>query len=124
MLDRGGADTRWNDGAQRFKGYQRAEILGRHFCCFYTDENQAAGPPARTLRIAAEEGRFENEGWPVRKDEARFWAHLVIDRIGAPTGELIDYAKNTRDLTERRAAREALMHSKEQLRLLVSSVTD
>jgi hypothetical protein len=101
MLDRGGAVTRWNDGAQRFKDYQRAKILGRHFSCLYTDEDQAAGLPARALRIAAEEGRFENEGWPVRKDEARFWADLVIDRIG----ELIDYAKITRDLTVWKAAR-------------------
>jgi PAS domain S-box-containing protein len=124
MLDPSGAVTSWNDGAQRFKGYQREEILGRHFSCFYSEEDRRAGLPARALGIAASEGRYETEGWRVRKDGTRFWAHVVIDRIGSPTGELIGYAKITRDLTERKAAQEALRRREEQFRLLVRSVTD
>src|SRR4051794_6338526 len=104
MLDPGGYVSSWNAGAQRFKGYEPAEIIGQHFSRFYTEEDRAAGVPARALRTAAEEGRFEAEGWRVRKDGTPFWAHVLIDPIRTPAGELVGYAKITRDLTERRAA--------------------
>ncbi|WP_259550935.1 PAS domain-containing sensor histidine kinase [[Roseibacterium] beibuensis] len=124
MLDRDGFVTSWNPGAQRFKGYLASEILGEHFSRFYTDEDRAAGLPARALRIAAEEGRFEREGWRVRKDGGMFWAHVVIDPVWSPAGELVGFAKITRDLTERKKAEESLRRSEEQFRLLVQGVTD
>ena len=104
MLDADGHVVSWNPGAQRFKGYTAAEIIGEHFSRFYTPENRASGLPVRALHAAATEGRFENEGWRVRKDGSRFWAHVVIDPILSPTKEVIGYAKVTRDLTERREA--------------------
>ncbi|HYC96336.1 PAS domain S-box protein [Brevundimonas sp.] len=124
MLDPQGHVTSWNAGAQRFKGYEPSEILGEHFSRFYTERDRAAGTPARALRIAAEEGRFEQEGWRVRKDGVEFWAHVVIDPVRTPSGELVGFAKITRDLTERRAAEESLRRSQEQFRLLVQGVTD
>ncbi|MES2600030.1 MAG: PAS domain S-box protein [Pseudomonadota bacterium] len=124
MLDPNGIITSWNPGAQRFKGYLPDEIIGQHFSRFYTPEDQATGLPARALRTAATEGKFEAEGWRVRKDGSRFWAYVIIDPIRAQTGELIGYVKITRDLTERRAAEEVLRQSQEQFRLLVRGVTD
>jgi PAS domain S-box-containing protein len=124
MLDPDGRVTSWNPGAQRFKGYAAREIIGQHFSRFYTDEDRTAGAPAAALRTADEEGRFEGEGWRVRKDGSRFWAHVVIDPIRSPDGELLGFAKITRDLTERKAAEEALRRSDEQFRLLVNGVTD
>ena len=124
MLDREGFVTSWNAGAQRFKGYLPSEILGEHFSRFYTEEDRAADLPARALRIAAAEGRFEREGWRVRKDGGRFWAHVVIDPVWSPSGALVGYAKITRDLTERRKAEESLRRSEEQFKLLVQGVTD
>jgi PAS domain S-box-containing protein len=124
MLDPAGIVTSWNAGAERFKGYSAEEILGRHFSIFYTEEDRAAGLPATALRLAETEGRFEREGWRVRKDGARFWAHVVIDPIREPSGKLIGYAKITRDLTERRNAEEALKRSEELFRILVRGVTD
>lgn len=104
MLDLDGRINSWNAGAERFKGYQAAEILGHHFSTFYTAEDRAAGRPARALRIAREEGRFEDSGWRLRKDGRQFWAHVIIDMIRDDHGEPIGFAKITRDVSERRAA--------------------
>ncbi|MBY3385985.1 MULTISPECIES: PAS domain-containing sensor histidine kinase [Rhizobium] len=124
MLSPEGIVTSWNTGAQRFKGYKPSEILGEHFSRFYLEEDRAEGVPERALATAAEEGRFEGEGWRRRKDGSRFWAHVVIDPIRRPSGELIGYAKITRDLTERRAAEKAIRQSEEQFRRLVQGVSD
>jgi PAS domain S-box-containing protein len=124
MLDARGYVVSWNAGAQRFKGYLASEIIGRHFSEFYTDEDRAAGVPARALRTAVEEGKFEDEGWRVRKDGTRFWASVVVDPIRDNAGELVGFAKITRDISERKAAQEALRRSEEQFRLLVQGVTD
>ena len=124
MLDPEGRVTSWNPGAQRFKGYTHDEIIGRHFSQFYGEEDRKAGLPARALEISAREGKFENEGWRIRKDGSRFWAHVVIDPIRSPDGRLVGFAKITRDLTERKAAEDRLRQKEEQFRLLVQSVTD
>ncbi|OAV49197.1 hybrid sensor histidine kinase/response regulator [Rhizobium sp. WYCCWR10014] len=124
MLSPDGIITSWNSGAQRFKGYKPSEILGEHFSRFYLEEDRAAGLPARALATAADHGRFEGEGWRQRKDGSRFWAHVIIDPIRHPSGELIGYAKITRDLTERRAAEQAIRQSEEQFRRLVQGVSD
>jgi PAS domain S-box-containing protein len=124
MLDPAGVVTSWNAGAQRFKGYLPSEIIGQHFSRFYTPEDREAELPARALATAEREGRFEAEGWRVRKDGSHFWTHVVIDPIRDPAGQLIGYAKITRDLTEKKVAESALKRSEEQFRLLVQSVTD
>jgi PAS domain S-box-containing protein len=124
LLSPGGTVTSWNKGAELFKGYSAHEIIGRNFSEFYTPEDRAAGLPAHALEVAAREGKFENEGWRVRKDGGRFWAYVIIDPIRTASGRLIGFAKITRDLTERRAAEESLRASQEQFRLLVQGVTD
>jgi PAS domain S-box-containing protein len=124
MLDPAGIVTSWNPGAQRFKGYAASEIIGQHFSRFYTEEDQKRGVPALALETAAREGKFESEGWRVRKDGSRFWAFVVIDPIRKTTGEIVGFAKVTRDLTERKAAEEALKQSQEQFKLLVQGVSD
>jgi PAS domain S-box-containing protein len=124
MLDPTGIVTSWNPGAQRFKGYAPSEIIGQHFSRFYTEEDRKQGIPALALKTAVREGKFESEGWRVRKDGSRFWAYVVIDPIRTAAGELVGFAKITRDLTERRAAEEALKQSQEQFRLLVQGVSD
>jgi PAS domain S-box-containing protein len=97
LLDPTGIVTTWNPGAQRFKGYRADEIVGQHFSCFYTEEDRKSGLPTRALETAQREGKFEAEGWRVRKDGSRFWAHVVVDPIRSPSGELIGFAKITRD---------------------------
>ncbi|MEO6394536.1 MAG: PAS domain S-box protein [Devosia sp.] len=115
MLDVSGHVASWNAGARRFKGYADEEILGRHFSQFYTPEDRETGLPQRALATAANEGRFEAEGWRVRKDGSRLWAHVVIDPIRDAKGELIGFAKITRDISERRQAQLALQEAREQL---------
>jgi PAS domain S-box-containing protein len=124
LLDPSGIVTTWNPGAQRSKGYTANEIIGQHFSRFYTEEDQKAGLPARALETAKRDGNFEAEGWRVRKDGTRFWAFVVIDPIRQPSGDIIGYAKVTRDLTERKAAEQILHQSEEQFRLLVQGVSD
>ena len=124
MIDPDGIITSWNSGAKRFKGYEEAEILGEHFSRFYTADDRAAGLPQRALDTAIREGRFEGEGWRVRKDGTNFWSHVVIDPIIDPSGKLLGYAKITRDLTDRKMAEETLKQSEQQFRLLVQGVTD
>jgi PAS domain S-box-containing protein len=116
MLDAQGNVSSWNAGAQRIKGYAPEDIIGAHFSRFYTPEDQAAGVPQLALRTAATEGRFEREGWRVRKDGSRFWAHVIIDALRAPDGRLIGFAKITRDITERREAQLALEQSEKNVR--------
>ncbi len=108
MLDRNGIVSSWNTGARRFKGYEADEILGQHFSKFYVDEDRESGLPQRALKQAETAGKFESEGWRVRKDGTRFWAYVVIDPIHDPHGNLIGFAKITRDLTERKQAETAL----------------
>jgi PAS domain S-box-containing protein len=124
MLDAAGLVTSWNRGAERFKGYSEGEIIGQHFSRFYTEEDRAIDLPQTALRTAQEEGRFEQEGWRVRKEGTRFWAHVVIDPIRDSDGNLVGYAEITRDLSERRRAEVQLRESQEQFRLLVQGVTD
>jgi PAS domain S-box-containing protein len=124
MIDPQGVITSWNSGARRFKGYEEAEILGEHFSRFYTAEDRAAGLPQRALDTAIGEGRFEGEGWRVRKDGTHFWCHVVIDPIFSPDGQLLGFAKITRDLTDRKMAEETLKQSEQQFRLLVQGVSD
>ncbi|PLR21005.1 hybrid sensor histidine kinase/response regulator [Caulobacter zeae] len=124
MLDVNGVVTNWNRGAQRIKGYDADEIVGRHFGAFYAPDDRAAGRPALALATAKAEGRFEGEGWRLRKDGSRFWASVVIDPIHDDQGRLIGYAKITRDISERKAAEEALAQSERQFRMLVEGVVD
>ena len=124
LLDRDGHVVTWNAGAQRFKGYTADEIVGRHFSCFYTEEDRARGLPARALATAAAEGTFEAEGWRVRKDGTRFWTSVVIDPVLDASGTLIGFAKVTRDVTEKRAAQRALLESEQRFRHLVQGVKD
>lgn len=124
MLDPRGYIASWNPGAQRFKGYTTDEIIGEHFSRFYTAEDRATDLPSRALHIAATEGRFEQEGWRVRKDGSLMWAHVLIDPIRSEDGQLVGYAKITRDLSERKATQEALQQSEQRFRLLVQGVQD
>jgi PAS domain S-box-containing protein len=106
MLDPSGHVATWNAGAERIKGYRADQIIGRHFSTFYTAEDLAAGKCEMELEVAARVGRFEDEGWRLRSDGARFWANVVISAIRGRDGELLGYSKITRDLTERRRAEE------------------
>jgi PAS domain S-box-containing protein len=124
LLDPEGVISSWNAGAQRFKGYEASEIIGQHFSRFYTDADQKIGLPQLALTTAAQAGKFESEGWRVRKDGTRFWAHVVIDPIRDRDGSIVGYSKITRDLRERKKAEDAHKKSEQQFRLLVQSVTD
>jgi PAS domain S-box-containing protein len=124
MLDPDGIVTSWNAGAQRIEGYEASEIVGQHFQRFYTERDQEAGLPARALRTALREGKFEGEGWHLRKDGTAFWTHVVIDPIREPSGRLVGFAKITHDLSERKFAEDALRRSEQQFTLLVQGVTD
>ncbi len=114
MLDPNGNVTSWNTGAQRIKGYEADEILGQHFSRFYIERDRAAGVPARTLQVAAAEGRFEAEGWRVGKNGQPFWAHVIIDSIRDNSGNLTGFAKITRDITEKHYSGIALQKVQDQ----------
>ncbi len=107
-LDAQGSVSSWNEGASRLKGYAASEILGRHFSCFYSTDDNRNGKPTRELEIATRDGRVEDEGWRIRKDGSRFWANATITAIRDHTGTLIGFAKVTRDFTDRMRAQEAL----------------
>jgi len=115
MLDPDGKVANWNAGAERIKGYSPDEIVGQHFSRFYTKEDFDAGVPHRALETARETGRYESEGWRVRKDGTRFWASVVLDAIRGEDGHLIGFAKITRDMTDKREAQLKLEESREQL---------
>jgi PAS domain S-box-containing protein len=124
LLGPDGRILTWGAGAQRIKGYDEDEIIGRHFSVFYTREAYESGWPAHELKVAAAEGRFEDEGWRVRKDGSQFWANVVITALRDEDGKLLGYSKITRDLTGRRMIEEALRQSEERFRLLVDGVAD
>ena len=124
MLDAKGIVSSWNAGAERFKGYQSHEIVGEHFSRFYTPEDQATDLPGRALAHALADGKYEAEGWRVRKDGTRFWANVVIDPIYDEHGSLLGYAKVTRDITHRKQAEDALRESEQRFRMLVQGVVD
>jgi PAS domain S-box-containing protein len=124
MIDLDGIVRSWNPGAARLKGYDASEVIGRPFADFFTPEDQARELPAHALKIAAETGRFESEGWRVRKDGSRFWALAVLDAVRDEKGKLIGFAKITRDMTEREMARKRLVESEERFRRLVNAVVD
>jgi len=115
MLDLEGRVTTWNEGAERIKGYRAEEIIGQHFSKFYTPEAAALGKPALELKKAAEQGRFEEEGWRVRKDGSRFWASVVVTPLRDRTGQLRGFAKVTRDITERKQIEEQLERQRSEL---------
>jgi PAS domain S-box-containing protein len=120
MLDPNGYVASWNPGAERIKGYSAAEIIGQHFSVFYPQEAVETGHPQHELEIAVAEGRFEEEGWRVRKDGGQFWANVVITAVRDETGALVGFAKVTRDLTERRNAE---LKAKEDARRVTASET-
>jgi len=124
MLDPDGTVLTWNAGAERLKGYTAEEIIGRRFDIFYPPEAIAAHWPQHELEVAAETGRYEEEGWRVRKDGSTFWASVVITALRGPDGTLEGYAKVTRDLSDKRLREEALRQSEQQFRLLLESVQD
>ncbi len=124
MLDPDGYILTWNAGAERLKGYQPEEIIGRHFSTFYPPEALARKLPEHELEVASATGSFEDEGWRLRKDGSRFWANVVITAMREADGKLVGFSKVTRDLTQRRAHEEELRRSEERFRLLVEGVAD
>ena len=123
LLDPEGRIASWNRGAERLKGYSEDEVLGKHFSFFYPPEVVDTGYPDRELKIAAREGRHEDEGWRVRKDGSRFWANAVLTALHEE-GRLIGFAKVTRDLTERRRMEESLRENEARFRILAESASD
>lgn len=123
-LDPQGYVTSWNAGAQRIKGYSSAEILGSHFSRFYSREDNDGGKPRRVLQIAAAEGRVEDEGWRLRKDGSRFWAHVVITALRDANGQLRAFSKVTRDITDRKRSQEALAESEARYRAVSELTSD
>jgi PAS domain S-box-containing protein len=115
LLNPDGVIASWNTGAQRIKGYSAEEIIGQHFSVFYSPEDRQKGTPQASLAVAAETGKYEAEGWRYRKDGTKFWANVVIDAIRSDTGDLLGFAKVTRDITERKQTEERLLHAREQL---------
>ncbi len=124
MLDPEGRIVTWNSGAERLKGYSSQEIIGEHFSRFFSQEDRDAGLPGAALATAAREGRFEAEGWRLRKDGSRFWAHAILDAIRGEDRAIIGFAKITRDITERKERERALRDSERRFQLLVNSVDD
>ncbi|HUR45684.1 MAG TPA: PAS domain S-box protein [Candidatus Saccharimonadales bacterium] len=127
MLDTSGHVMTWNEGAKRFKGYEAAEIIGKHFSAFYPKVDLDNDKPAYELKMAADLGRYEDDGWRVRKDGSRFWANVIITALRDPDGKIIGYAKVTRDLTTRKLQEDSLqklLDSEERFRLLVEQVKD
>jgi PAS domain S-box-containing protein len=124
MLDSDGCVTTWNTGAEKLKGYAADEIIGSHFSRFYPPDAIERGWPDHELRMAEMDGRFEDEGWRIRKDGSRFWASVVITSLRDNDGALVGFSKITRDLTERKRVELRLAESEEQLRLLLQGITD
>jgi PAS domain S-box-containing protein len=123
MLDPAGFVSSWNSGAEHIKGYSAQEIIGQHFSCFYDDEDLHKGKPATALREAAAAGRFEEDGWQLRKDGSRFRANAILTALRGQQGELIGFAKITRDLTQSRRAEEAVQTAHAQLARVVGAST-
>jgi len=124
MLDPDGRISSWNAGAERLKGYRAEEIIGHPFSQFYPPEDLESGKPGRALKAAATEGRFQDEGWRIRKDGSRFWASVTLTALRDASGAVLGYSKITRDLTERKTAEEALRHSEAQLRAIFEHSPD
>jgi PAS domain S-box-containing protein len=115
MLDPTGHVVSWNAGAERFKGYRAEEIIGKPFSCFYPAEAVQRGVPEQELKAAAKDGRFEDEGWRVRKDGKQFWANVIISALRDKDGTLLGFSKVTRDLTERRQAEERIKQQSKEI---------
>ena len=124
MLDPAGKVATWNEGARRIKGYEAAEIIGRHFSCFYLQEDIQSGKPVRELQKAVAEGHYQERGRRLRKDGSQFWADVVITALRDKSGELRGFSKVTRDITESKRAEEALEKSRENLHVLLEVAPD
>ena len=122
MLDPGGYVASWNAGAERFKGYRAEEIIGQHFSCFYPAEAVKRGLPEQELKAAAKDGRFEDEGWRVRKDGKKFWANVIISALRDKDGTLRGFSKVTRDLTERKQAEAQIQQQSKEIMELSTPV--